>query len=310
MKHPSVGIAVITHRAKHHLPKCLPPLLKSPLKPRVLVVNSSSHDGTVELAQELGAETLVIPRKEFNHGATRELARKHLGTEIIVMITPDAYAVDHSVVEKLIHPLANGHASVAYARQLPHDGATFFEAFARNFNYPREGHIRSFQDVPHFGVYSIFCSNSCAAYLNRALDEVNGFPTVLLGEDTFTVARLLEKGHRIAYTPEAQIKHSHSYNLVQEFKRNFDTGIAREQHKDIIAKYGKDEKRGRTYVKEMGKQLWKEKPHLLPFAALRILICWLGYKVGKASLKAPLWWKKLCTSQDFYWTSDHYKKKT
>ncbi|HEY4831864.1 MAG TPA: glycosyltransferase family 2 protein, partial [Waddliaceae bacterium] len=61
-------MAIITHNAKHHLPCCLPPLLQSSLKPRVLVVNSSSNDGTVEQAQSLGAETLVIPRADFNHG--------------------------------------------------------------------------------------------------------------------------------------------------------------------------------------------------------------------------------------------------
>ena len=35
---PSIGVAVITHKAKHHIPHCLPPLLHSPLKPRVVVV--------------------------------------------------------------------------------------------------------------------------------------------------------------------------------------------------------------------------------------------------------------------------------
>jgi rhamnosyltransferase len=54
----SVGVAVVTHRAREHLARCLPPLLASPLRPRVLVVNSSSGDGTVEEARRLGAEVL------------------------------------------------------------------------------------------------------------------------------------------------------------------------------------------------------------------------------------------------------------
>ena len=51
----TVGVVVITHRARPHLARCLPPLLRSPLCPRVLVVNSSSVDGKLELAAELGA---------------------------------------------------------------------------------------------------------------------------------------------------------------------------------------------------------------------------------------------------------------
>ena len=46
----SIGVIVVTHRAREHLEHCLPPLFRSPLRPRVLVVNSSSSDGTVELA--------------------------------------------------------------------------------------------------------------------------------------------------------------------------------------------------------------------------------------------------------------------
>ena len=83
----SIGVAIPTYRARAHLAHCLPPLRESPLRPRILVVDSSSGDGTVEEAERLGAETLVIPRNEFNHGATRELARRRLGTEIAVMVT-------------------------------------------------------------------------------------------------------------------------------------------------------------------------------------------------------------------------------
>ena len=71
----------------------------------MLVVNSSSRDGTVELAQEMGAETLVVARRDFNHGTTRELARKVLGTDIAVMITPDAIASGPEMLSALVRPL-------------------------------------------------------------------------------------------------------------------------------------------------------------------------------------------------------------
>ena len=100
-----VGVVVITHRAREQLGQCLPPLLRSPLRPRVLVVNSSSQDGTVETAAELGAETLVVPRRSFNHGLTRELARRRLGTPVVVMLTPDAHACADDFLERLTEPV-------------------------------------------------------------------------------------------------------------------------------------------------------------------------------------------------------------
>lgn len=298
----SVGVAIITHCAKHHLPFCLPPLLQSSLKPRIVVVNSSSHDGTVEVAEQMGVETLVIPRSDFNHGTTRERARIYLGTDIVVMMTPDAYAQSEEMLRYLIKPLAAREASASYARQIPHHGASFFEAFARDFNYPAQGHIRSKQEASQFGIYSIFFSNSCGAYRNQALDEINGFTHLLLGEDTFAVAALLNKGHRIAYVADAVIKHSHHYTLLQEFKRHFDVGLVRRQFHPLIAEYGTDNQRGKQYVKEILKKVCSERPTLLPYALAHIGAKWLGYQCGKRSCKAPKWWKRLLSSQEFFWS--------
>lgn len=299
--HKTVGVAVITHCAKNHLSYCLPPLLKSKLKPRVMVVNSSSNDGTVELAEQFGAETLVIPRAEFNHGTTREKARKALGTDIVIMITPDAYMVNKDALEKLIEPIVNGAASVSYGRQIAHDGAGFFEKYHRDFNYPSESHVRSFEDVNDYGPYIFFCSNSFAAYSNKALDEVEGFEHVLLGEDTVATAKLLRKGHKIAYVADAIVQHSHSYTLEQEFRRTFDTGLARKGYKHHFEGVAADTKRGVQYTKRMLSELSRERPSLIPYALTQTLVRFVAYKIGQASVNAPTWLKKKLSSQDFYW---------
>jgi len=297
----SIGVVVTTYKAKNHLHHCLPPLLNSPLKPRVLVIDSSSNDGTVEIAKQLGAETTVIPQSEFNHGTTRELARKILNTDIIVMVTQDAYAVDKDMLSKLVEPILNGKAAASYARQLPHHGADFFEAFARQFNYPSESHVRCIADVSKYGVYTVFCSDSCAAYLNSALNAVGGFKEVLTGEDTVAVACLLQNGYKVAYVAEACVRHSHRYSLKQEFQRHFDTGLARRGYYNLIAFAGEDEKRGQLYVKTLIKKVLKEKPYLLPYASMHIVAKWLGYRIGAMSLNAPVWLKKALSGQKYYW---------
>lgn len=296
-----IGVVVPTLNSKNHLEKCLLPWIHSPLKPKVLVIDSSSDDGTVEVARSLGADVIVIPRSEFNHGLTREKARLHLNAEILVMVTADAYAVDASVLEKLIKPIRTKEASIAYARQLPRVGSTFFEAFPRLFNYPAESHKRSIDDLEKYGTFTFFCSDSCAAYSNEALDAIGGFPEVLLGEDTVVAAKLLRLGHHIAYVAEAEVYHSHAYTLLQEFQRYFDTGIARRQHRALIEAPKSDLQRGSSFVRDMMKRLWRERPHLLPYACIQTLAKWLGYQIGQKSTKAPLWWKRLCSSQKYYW---------
>lgn len=295
-----IGVVLITHNAKRHLPHCLPPLQNSACKPRILVVNSSSEDGTVELAQEMGAETLVIPRSEFNHGLTRERARRYLNTEIVVMMTPDAYA-EKGMLEILTEPLLSKKASIAYARQLPHKGATFLEAFARSFNYPEESQLRSWEERGRYGVYTLFSSNSCAAYRKEALDAIGGFRHVLLGEDTLATSELLRLGHKIAYVAEARVCHSHSYTLFQEFQRHFDTGLARKTYSFAFEGVESDQRRGWLYLKTLFSTLAREKPALIPYATLQTGMKYVGYQLGRASVKAPTAFKRFFSSQDFYW---------
>lgn len=283
---PTIGVVIPTLCGRRHLSHCLYPFLRSPLRPRILVVDSSSNDQTAEYARELGVEVLVIPASEFNHGCTRELGRRYLNTDIIVMVTQDCYAVNSRVLEKLIEPLINKRASVAYARQHHHVGAGILESFLRHFNYPSKSHIRNQADVQKHGSNTFFCSNSCAAYLNSALEEIGGFDRVLLGEDTVAVAKLLKKGHQVAYVADAVVRHSHSYTLREEFKRSFNTGFARCSYRKLLTIGNSDTDRGKAYVKALAKKVAAEKPSLLFYMAIHLAVKWLGYRLGwKSSLK-------------------------
>jgi rhamnosyltransferase len=305
----SVGVAIITYKDKNRLQKVLTPVLNSPLKPRVVVFNSSSNDGTVELAKELGAETLVIPRNEMNHGWTRERCRRFLGTDIFVAITGDAVLEDENVLEKLVKPIMEGKASIAYARQVPNDQANIISRFGRNFNYPEQSNIRSLEDAKKYGVYTAFASNACCAWSQRALDEVGGFRWVLSGEDAVASSMLLKKGHKIAYVAEARVIHSHNYTPKVEFIRHFDTGMYRKQWGSVLdLGGGSDEKRGAGYAKGLLSYVWKNEPKMFFTAFLQLAMGWLGYKVGwfcyhKMSTK---FYMKISPA-DFFWFSVGYK---
>lgn len=309
MKKLTVGVAVITYKDKRHLENCLPPLVNSSIKPKVLVFNSSSEDGTVELAKKLGAETLVIPRTEMNHGWAREISRKTLETDIVVMMTPDAYAKP-DMLEKLIQPIIEGKAQIAYARQIAHDGANIIARFGREFNFPDESNIRSIKDAPKYGRYTGFCSDACTAWLNKALDEIGGFRWTLSGEDAIASAMILRKGHKIAYVAEAVVNHSHNYTPQKEFVRHFDTGMYRKQWDKVLdLGGGSDQKRGTTYAIALLTHVFKNEPSMLPIAFLQLAMGWLGYQFGKFCYhRAPDWLYKKVSPADFFWNSTGYKE--
>lgn len=295
---PTVGVAIITHNAEKHIKQCLAPLLLSDLNPRLIVVNSSSRDRTVEIAEELGVETLILPRSSFNHGSTREIARRFLETDIVVMLTPDAYFTHPKGLKELIMPLVEQKASVSYARQLPRKNACFFEKFERDFYYSTRSEIRGIEDFSKRGIEIFFCSNSCAAWNQAALDEIKGFPKVLLGEDTLATMQLLNKGGKIAYVAESEVVHSHPQTIAGVFCRSFDTGFARSQFPKWVDTWSHDHKRGIKFAKKM----FKHAPYTQVFRSVLLLsVKWFGYQLGRISNKAPKWFKRKCSSQKYYW---------
>lgn len=275
----SVGVVVLTLNAERYMRPLFDALKKQTLPHRVLVADSHSADKTVEIAKSYGAEIVMIPRNEFNHGLTREKARRAIGTDIVVFMTQDALPANETLLENLTAPLLKGEASLSYARQLPYANAGFFEAFHREYNYPKEPHIRSLDDLNAYGAYTFFCSDSCAAYLSSELDAIGGFPDVLLGEDTYACAKLLRQRKKIAYTADAAVFHSHNYSLVEEFKRSFDTGYSRAKLGALIGGRELDEKRGQAYAKTLLSRLLR-RPWLIPYTFILLLTKWLGYRLG------------------------------
>lgn len=297
------GVIVITHRARQHLQRCLMPLLASPLRPRVLVVNSGSDDGTVELAREMGAETLLVARAEFNHGLTREHARRHLGAAITVFMTPDAYPADAGFVEQLIGPIRRGEAEIAYGRQTARPDADLLERTAREFNYPGRSHVRRHADWPAFGSYTHFCSNACAAWSTPALDRIGGFRAGLVSEETVATAEILRRGGRIAYVAEAVVEHSHRQGPVDLFKRQFDVGYTRSLARTLLLGRERDEVRGARFAAALLRRAGRDSPAAIPDLAVRLAAMWLGYRVGRLGPRLPAAVARRLSGQDYYWSS-------
>ena len=298
-----VGVIVVTHRAREHLRRCLEPLLASPLRPHVLVVNSGGDDGTVELARELGAEVLCVERERFNHGLTREEARRHLGTPITVFLSPDAYPQGEGFLELLVEPIRNGRAEIAYARQVARADADLLERSLRGFNYPASSHVRSQADWPRFGSYTHFCSNAAAAWSTAALDEAGGFKAGLVSEETVATALILARGGRIAYVAEAVAEHSHTSSARALFRRQFDVGYTRTLWCHLLLTRARDEGRGRRFAATLLRRAGREEPWNLPRLVTQLAAMWLGYRIGRVGSLLPPMIARRLSGQDFYWTS-------
>jgi len=300
---PRVAVMVMTYNAENHINQCMLPILNEKTVDEVVVVNSSGTDKTVELSTKLGCRIIKVPRKEFNHGFTKEYARRHIRCDILVCMSPDGYG-NKGFIDRLVNDIKSDGVWMSYSRQIPHAGANIFESLPRIFNYPNKSEIRNLKTWQKEGPSAIFCSNTCAAYLTQGLNKIGGFDTVLTGEDTVAAAKILLQGGAIKYNSESVINHSHKYTLLQEFRRHFDAGYMRNfSRPEILMKFGSDNKKGKMFTQFFIKEVAKNNIFMLPYALLNILFKYFGYQVGKHANLLPKRMVVKLSSQDFYWSS-------
>ncbi len=297
-------LCIPTYNSEEKLKKNLPAIKAQTLQPQEFwVIDSSSKDLTVNLAESYGAKVHSIPQNEFNHGRTRNLFRKLSQTNFYLYLTDDAIPVDEHCFENLLKIFQlNSKVGLAYGRQLPHQEATPFAAHARFFNYPSKSMDKSFEDRKSLGIKTTFCSNSFAAYRSVALDEVGGFPdNIILSEDAYVAAKMLLNDWFVSYVAEAKVFHSHNYSILEEFKRYFDIGVFYGREKWIKENFGTANRDGTKFVLSELNFLKEnnQSKHLEWF--VRNGMKWLGYKLGNSEKRIPVRIKKKFSMHKTYW---------
>lgn len=281
----SVSIVVPTYNAGEEFKNFIKSVLQQEeLKPEdVLVIDSSSSDGTAVLAREAGFMVRGIPRNDFSHGGTRAWAVENVASDVVVFLTQDAILAETDALKKLLLSFSDESVAAVYGRQLPHTDTSAFGAHARVFNYGATSFTNSLEDKGSKGLKAAFFSDSFSAYRRSALLAVGNFDHDLqYGEDTIAAARLLLAGYKTAYCAEACVYHAHSYSVVEEFKRYYATGKFHKEQSWLLASFGKAEGEGLRFVLSELRFLCQQgKWYLAPWAFVRNGAKYVGYWLGK-----------------------------
>ncbi|WP_414862716.1 glycosyltransferase family 2 protein [Pseudomonas chlororaphis] len=301
-----VALIIPARNAGAHLDRLLPALAAQTLQPdSVLVVDSSSTDDTVSRFRQFGARVEVIAAQQFNHGGTRRWASEQVDAEALILLTQDAIPATPQTFANLIQELEEDpRIGLAYGRQLPHPGAGILEAQSRHFNYSPQSRSKSLADAGELGIKTCFSSDSFSVYRRSALQAVGGFPEDVIGsEDAHVAARMLLNGYLVRYAASACVQHSHSYSLMQEFRRYFDIGVFYGREPWIREAFGSAGGEGKRYVQAELRAL-RDAGQLqrVPEVLLRSALKLLGYRLGHAEQHLPTPLKRRLSMFSNYWT--------
>jgi rhamnosyltransferase len=250
-------VAIPVRNGGRLLAAVLAALARQTVAHELLICDSGSHDGSVELAREHGARVIEIPPASFSHGGTRNLLMREAGGSHVALLTQDAEPADERWLERLLagFELARDVALV-YGPYRPRDDAPIAVAIELRCWFasvapdgrPRIDRLSEAQSqqplTALLGAEGFFTdANACVA---RAAWEHVPFREVSYAEDRVLAIEMLRAGYAKAYVPEAAVLHSHAYRPTEQVRRSFDEG------RSLLEVYGwREPARPRHLVNQM-----------------------------------------------------------
>lgn len=299
-----ISVIIPTYNAENSLVGLLVSLKsQSILDYELIIIDSSSNDRTVDIAQKYTDNIIVIPKEEFDHGGTRAKAVNIAKGDILVFLTQDVLAYDEHTLENIVKVFKDKNVGAAYGKQLSYESTNLFGKHLREFNYQDETIIKTKKDISKYGIKTAQLSNSFAAYRKDILLATGNFKdNLILGEDVYSGAKIILAGYKLVYTADAKVYHSHSYTVWDEFKRYFDIGVFHKCESWILDNFGKAEGEGIKYIKsEIKFLLANDAWYLLPEFLVRNWMKYLGYKMGQKHDLLPLWLIKNLSMHKRWW---------
>ena len=178
----------------------------------VVLVDSGSTDGTLEIAQRHGCLIHHIKREEFSFGRSLNIGCAAANGDVLVITSGHCYPKDEAWLQKICQPILDGRADYTYGRQMGGPESRFSESCIFMKYYPE---VVSNQQA------GFFCNNANSA-LSQAVWETYRFDENLTGlEDMELGKRLVTAGGKIEYVADASVYHYHHESWTQ-VKRRFE----------------------------------------------------------------------------------------
>lgn len=196
----------------------------------IIVVDSGSNDGTVEMAGEYQAKIVEIPHEAFTHSYSRNLGAENARNEYILFMVQDALPENEFWVRNMIQPIMDGdNISAVTCVERPREDADLFAKMAisdqiqwldvKNKNrimfLPSE--LEENQKYEYV-IRQNGCLNDVACAYRKEVFLKYKY-RLNYAEDLDMGKRLIEDGHRLMLLGMTVVRHSHNRSAMYYLRR-------------------------------------------------------------------------------------------
>jgi len=200
----------------------------------ILIVDSGSTDGSLEIARRHGAVVHEIPASEFSHGGTRNRMMAMARGDHVAFLTQDATPAHDGWLAALLEGFEQADdVAAVFGPHDPRPDASHMIKSEMDRHFASWGHGREIDvqrldtspegiaEYRRFPGQLTFFSDVNGAVSRWAWERVP-YREVPYAEDQLLGRELIEAGFAKVFHPDARVLHSHDYPPVAFFRRYFD----------------------------------------------------------------------------------------
>ena len=206
----SISVVIRTKNESKYLHKVLGRLKEQQYSGdvEIIVVDSGSSDGTLEIANKFGCKVIEVRPEDFSFGRALNIGIENASGEIIVNLSGHSVPVNTDYFMLMVEPFCDTKVGATFGRDIPWPDACPSQArdILNHFpeNYVLDG--------------SMF-SNANAALRKKCWELVKFNEELPATEDVLWAKQIMNLGYKIHNIPQSTVFHSHTPSLLYIHKR-------------------------------------------------------------------------------------------
>lgn len=184
----------------------------------IIIVDSGSADGTLDIVREYDVRLIQIPEREFTYGRSLNIGASHGKGRYVVNLSAHALPRDEKWLTHLITGFEGYEVAGVYGRQLSIGQLNPFEALQNELFF---GETKVTFSVKNGKMLKqIRFSNGNCAIRKDVWESFKFNEQVPYAEDILWQAEVVEAGFSIVYIPDATVYHTHRVSIDNAYKNS------------------------------------------------------------------------------------------